>query len=502
MVLTNNGFKKIKDIKENDYVLTHTNSYKKVLGSKKTGTKPTFKINAMTFDEIRCTENHKFYARKMVKHYPTFKDGKRGCVRTFNKPEWVECKDLTKGHYLGMAINQKSLIPKWDGITFDWNDGRKPRHKNELRHLMTNNDFWWIIGRYIGDGWIRSQGGIIICCGKHENNEIQPHLDRCNINYSVVEERTAYKIHIPLKEIELFVEPFGKGAENKHIPGFVFDLPTDLLKSFLDGYMSADGCYTQKVYSASSVSRELIYGLAQIVAKVYKTPCRVYHLKKKPKCIIENRTCNQKDQWQLKYKTDVRKQDKAFYEDGYIWFPIKSIEPTGESEDVYDIEVENDHSFTANGCIVHNCTDLSLAGKQMGMAEGSGTRSSLLWEVQRLLDECDELPDILVMENVTQVHSEKNMPHFRKWLDFLDDKGYTTFYQDMNAKNFGVAQNRDRTIVVSILGKNKRYKFPREINLRYLMKNYLDDEVDEKFYINNERSEKMLKDLIDRGQLE
>jgi DNA (cytosine-5)-methyltransferase 1 len=148
------------------------------------------------------------------------------------------------------------------------------------------------------------------------------------------------------------------------------------------------------------------------------------------------------------------------------------------------------------------CTDLSLAGKQLGMAEGSGTRSSLLWEVQRLLDECDELPNILVMENVTQVHSEKNMPHFRKWLDFLDDKGYTTFYQDMNAKNFGVAQNRDRTIVVSILGKNKRYKFPREINLRYLMKNYLDDEVDEKFYINNERSEKMLKDLIDRGQLE
>ncbi len=203
-----------------------------------------------------------------------------------------------------------------------------------------------------------------------------------------------------------------------------------------------------------------------------------------------------------------------------------NFEPT----DICDIKgvdlgiVDKEH-FTYLLTYSFPCVDLSLAGNQKGLgvecpecefvsddrslkvcpvcgAELKPTRSALLWQVRRLLNECDELPDILVMENVIQIHSAKNMPYFREWLDFLDNKGYTTFYQDMNAKNFGVAQNRDRTIVVSILGKNKRYKFPREINLRYLMKNYLDDEVDEKFYINNERSEKMLKDLIDRGQLE
>jgi DNA (cytosine-5)-methyltransferase 1 len=67
-----------------------------------------------------------------------------------------------------------------------------------------------------------------------------------------------------------------------------------------------------------------------------------------------------------------------------------------------------------------------LAGKQAGMVEGSGSRSSLLWEVRRLLDECEELPQILGMENVPQVHNKKNMPDFQKWLDFLSSKGYKT----------------------------------------------------------------------------
>ena len=95
-----------------------------------------------------------------------------------------------------------------------------------------------------------------------------------------------------------------------------------------------------------------------------------------------------------------------------------------------------------------------------GMAEGSGTRSSLLWEVRRLLDETKELPQVLLMENVPQVHSKVNMPHFQAWLDYLESKGYSTYWQDMNAKNYGVAQSRNRTIAVSILG-DYSFEFPK-----------------------------------------
>ena len=84
------------------------------------------------------------------------------------------------------------------------------------------------------------------------------------------------------------------------------------------------------------------------------------------------------------------------------------------------------------------CQDLSLAGKGKGMAKGDNTRSGLLWEVERLLNECEELPQILLMENVTQVHGTKNKEHFEAWIHFLESKGYSNYWEDLNAKNFGI----------------------------------------------------------------
>nr|DAQ01149.1 MAG TPA: Cytosine specific methyltransferase [Caudoviricetes sp.] len=150
------------------------------------------------------------------------------------------------------------------------------------------------------------------------------------------------------------------------------------------------------------------------------------------------------------------------------------------------------------------CTDLSVAGKQAGMKKGSGTRSGLLWEVERILTEIrdsnGELPQILFMENVPQVHSQDNMPDFRKWLDFLESLGYTNYYQDLNAKNYGVAQNRERCFMFSFLGEYN-YHFPQPIPLKKKLKDYLEDNVDEKYYINNEKADKLIKQLIDNGTL-
>ena len=146
------------------------------------------------------------------------------------------------------------------------------------------------------------------------------------------------------------------------------------------------------------------------------------------------------------------------------------------------------------------CQDLSVAGKMQGMTKDSGTRSGLLWEVERLLNEVNELPQILVMENVTQVHSSKNMPDFQKWLDFLESKGYANHYKDMNAKSFGVAQNRNRTICVSILGGGK-YTFPEEIPLNKTMKDYLEENVDKKFYITSEKAKVLIDKLIVEGKI-
>lgn len=134
------------------------------------------------------------------------------------------------------------------------------------------------------------------------------------------------------------------------------------------------------------------------------------------------------------------------------------------------------------------CTDLSLAGRMAGMEKGSGTRSSLLWEVERLINELGtELPQVLLMENVPQIISKKNMDSFQTWIDFLESKGYSNFYQLLNAKDYNIPQNRVRCFMVSILG-NYTYTFPQPIPLTKHLKDLLEPEVDEKYYL----SRKML----------
>ena len=132
------------------------------------------------------------------------------------------------------------------------------------------------------------------------------------------------------------------------------------------------------------------------------------------------------------------------------------------------------------------------------MAKGGGTRSGLLWEVERLLDETDHLPQVLLMENVPQVHSKANMPDFEKWIGSLSGKGYANYWQDLNAKDYGVVQNRKRCFMVSILG-GYNYKFPGPVPLEKAMGDYLEDRADEKYYINTEKARKLIQSLIGSG---
>ena len=480
-VLTLKGYKAINEIQLGDYVLTHKNRYKKVKNVFSNGFHKILSIKGMCIDEIKATLNHKFLIRKREK---IWNRELKKYERLFKKPEWKELKDLTKSDYLGIAINQESIIPEWNGIDFVWSDGRKTRHKNELSKFMNDKDFWWCIGRYIADGWTRTQGGIIFGIGKKKQKEFEEKISKL-FNFSKVEEKTTYKYHIPLKELELFVNQFGKGAENKEITDTVINLPVNLLSCFLKGYMSGDGSFSNvsKYYKCSSISRKLILGIGQCVAKVHKRSFSIYKNFTKPLKIIEGRTVKQKNFYSLSYKLTKDKQDKAFYEDEYIWFPINSIQEVG-MEEVFDIEVEDDHSFTVQNTIVHNCQSLSISGKQEGIKKG--TESGLLLEVKRLLENAGkkgELPEWLLMENVKNLVSKKFMPQFQEWLNFLESIGYETKWEVLNAKDYGVPQNRERVFAVSRLGKNN-FELPRKIELKKSLKDLLETgDVPEKYYI-------------------
>ena len=128
------------------------------------------------------------------------------------------------------------------------------------------------------------------------------------------------------------------------------------------------------------------------------------------------------------------------------------------------------------------CQDFSQAGKQAGGEKGSGTRSSLLWECERIIRAVK--PKYLLMENVKALTSKKFMPLFANWLRTLEELGYKNWWKVLNAKDYGVPQNRERVFVVSILGGGQ-YQFPDPIPLTKRLKDVLEPQVDEKYYLSD-----------------
>lgn len=151
------------------------------------------------------------------------------------------------------------------------------------------------------------------------------------------------------------------------------------------------------------------------------------------------------------------------------------------------------------------CQDLSSAGLGKGMEKGTGTRSGMLWEVERILDELKqenrELPQVLVMENVPEVIGTNNIKHFAKWLEKLEELGYKNKWQVLNAKDYGVPQNRERCFMVSILG-DYYYDFPKTQKLELRLKDILENEVDEKYYLSDKAISGKLNTNFQTSKLE
>lgn len=139
------------------------------------------------------------------------------------------------------------------------------------------------------------------------------------------------------------------------------------------------------------------------------------------------------------------------------------------------------------------CTDISGAGLQKGFDEGSGTRSSLLWECKKVIE--GKKPKYLLMENVKALVSKKFKPTFDKWCEWLEVQGYTNYWQVLNAKDYGVPQNRERVFMISILGVHNPYRFPGKQELHIRLKDVLDKEVDSKFYLKEDKIAQFLKNV-------
>ena len=172
-------------------------------------------------------------------------------------------------------------------------------------------------------------------------------------------------------------------------------------------------------------------------------------------------------------------------------FAIKSYKAIhGEVNNLGDITKINTDDLPDFDLFTYSfpCQDISVAGQQKSLEKGSGTRSSLLWECEKIIK--NKKPKYLLMENVKNLVGKRHKNYFLKWLKILENYGYKNFWQVLNAKDYGIPQNRERVFCASILG-NEEFTFPEKQVLTTRLKDVLEDDVDKKFYLSKEQIDKI-----------
>lgn len=441
LITTHRGLIPIEEIKAGDLVLTHKNRFKRVITPMINIKRGIYTLKVQGSPNTEVTGNHRFYVREKQKKW---NNEKRMYEYHISEPFWREVKDFTGNELIQFPNNLK----------------------NENIYNLTEEECW-LIGRYIADGYIRDDirkdrpshnQKVVFCIGKQKAQDFEKHIS--NIKMLKINERTAIKYSAGNKKLFALCLQCGRGAENKIIPQYILNLPSDLLKIFIDGYMSGDGSYSKNVYKATSISKKLIYQLGQCIEKAYKKGYSIFFHENEKTTTIEGRIVNQKDSWIINYRAEPQKS-LSYYIDDCLWCPIKEITYNPKRvETVYNMEVEDDNSYTANNMGAHNCQDFSIAGKRAGL---EGDKSSLIREIFRLLNEISEedRPEWLIYENVKGMLSSNKGWDYASILIEMDSLGYDVQWQLFNSCEWGVPQNRERVYTVGHLrSRGSRKIFP------------------------------------------
>lgn len=506
LVLTELGYKPIEEIEIGDIVYTKEKRWKKVKRIGSDGEKEICSIAAMGMLPIECTLNHPFWIKHKCRKW---NNNIRRYEYYLSDAEKVYAENLTKNDFIGIPIISDK--------------------NNELYKI--SDELLWLLGRYVADGVI-SDSEVTLSIGMDKISD----FDRISIYHRTYKHtKSCYRVVFnKTSELYHFISKynFGKGAINKNIPVEILELSKEKLKIFLDGYWSGDGCFIKdtEIQQATTISRKLALMLVLAVQKVYSTGCKIYFDKRPDKYEIEGRIVNQSDTYMVRFLTENQKSS-FFVEDDFVWYPIRNIKKEGVKKVIYNIEVEDDHTYIANGATVFNCQDFSVAGKQKGsvwtckecgheynpltvhwskrdccpncVSENiEKTRSSLLVEYLRVVRA--NKPNFGIYENVKNIVGKQfKDTTFKLFTDELEEYGYNVYWKVLNAKNYGIPQNRERVYLLFIKKDldNGKFQFPEPFDNGLRLKDLLEDEVDEKFYISDKKVERFITNLNDKNSL-
>lgn len=345
-VRTETGMTRISDIKIGDKVLTDKGRFKKVINTMVTESDDIYEIHPSSSTPIVVTGNHPFLIRKAIYGSGRKKIG-------YSAPEWVSVENIQVSDYVGTRISDVSQgdIPLVKGID-------------------TNNcDFWHLIGMYIGDGWTefpkrgltnskyRNDKRIIICSDKEgiKLSKIEKDLNKLGIKYRVSNCETVYKVYISSLSLYDFLQQFGKGAINKELGNVIFNLPKKYIISFILGYLDSDGCVLSNgVHSFSTISYKLATEIINIL-DCYFGPCTL-GIRAAGNSTILGRNVAIHKKYTIFFNPYSAYKSSSFVEGEILWHKIKKVKKIDSGiRKMYNLTVEDDHTYTANGVIVHNC---------------------------------------------------------------------------------------------------------------------------------------------------
>ena len=396
-ILTADGYKPIENVVVGDSVLTHKGRWRRITAVMQRNDAEIWTVKGFGILKTETTGNHRYYIRRGESY------------------EWQPVQDIRIGDY--------STIPmpdvEDDGHSAEW---------------------WKLVGRYLADGWRVKRhnrktdcGRIVIACCDQKYNTTAKIIKDAGYNFCPVRERTCWKLHITNVGLYRELEQFGKYAYGKTLNRKALCLPNDKARALFEGYMSGDG-YNRKdgrTRTATTTSPALALGFT-FIAKRLGENVGVYKYSTRAKCRIENRTCNCRDQYGIVLYNEGR---QSFQNDKYVHSRIRKIEKTDRLDTVYNLSVEEDESYIANGAIVHNCQDISSAGK----GEGIGGEKSGLWkEYARIIGEIR--PKYAFLENSNML--------IRRGLDVvvtdLAEMGYSMAWGIVSAADVGACHIRKR----------------------------------------------------------
>ena len=412
LVACKSGYKRIDQIAVGDEVKTHTGMYRPVSKAMRTKNQEVVRLKVSGAEDIICTPNHPLYIMEKVYANAGKKQG-----RSFTEPRWEAAGNLTDRCMVAYKLDEPTLPDNF--IT---------------------QDEAWALGRYMADGSVDLNRGtprIFISVGNAKLEEAREHLHR--LPYEIHENAshaTATNMVFTSQEFYNLVSGVGRGAGNKRVPPFVFDLPFKLQKCVLDGYISGDGCIRERgkcrELCCGTASRELAYGIARMIRNVYRAGANI-SVRKPKDGMIGGRVIKSNYPNYGVTATLTRKVSTSVCKDGFVWQMVKSVEPCREKATVYNLSVLEDNTYGANDVVAHNCGAFSSnKGKDF---------AAVLEEIIKIVE--PEAPGIEV--------PEKGWP---TWGGYHDEMGgrWSVAWRTHDAQYWGVPQRRRRISVVADFG--------------------------------------------------